>query len=171
VLQDEETAFGLGAADYIAKPISRNELLQRMERLCAISAENSISDILVIDDDKDFVDTLVTVLEGESFTVDRAYTGLQGIELASRERPDLVFLDLMLPDISGFEIVEFLKMNDSTKDIPIIILTGKDLTEEEKSLLNGKVEASARKGRHDKHDFLSEIKKVERLAAAKKGEG
>ena len=170
VLQDEETAFGLGAADYMTKPISRGELLRRMERLCAVSARDLISNILVIDADKDFVDTLCAILERESFCVERAYTGLQGIEVASREKPDLVFLDLMLPDISGFEIVEFLRMNGPTKDIPIIILTGKDLTDEEKALLNGKVEASARKGHHDKSDFLKEIKRVERLAAAKKGE-
>ncbi len=170
VLQDEETAFGLGAADYMTKPISRGELLRRMERLCAVSARDLISNILVIDADKDFVDTLHAILERESFCVERAYTGLQGIEVASREKPDLVFLDLMLPDISGFEIVEFLRMNGPTKDIPIIILTGKDLTDEEKALLNGKVEASARKGHHDKNDFLKEIKRVERLAAAKKGE-
>jgi CheY-like chemotaxis protein len=76
-----------------------------------------------------------------------------------------------LPDISGFEVVEFLKMSETTREIPIIIITGKNLTPEETRLLNGKIEAAARKGQHGKNDFLGEIKRVERLATAKKGEG
>ena len=171
VLQDEETAFSLGAADYIVKPISRTALLGRVERLREISARERISSILIMDSDKDFVDVLSDMLESESFSVFRAYTGLQGIEFASKEKPDLIFLDLMLPDISGFEVIEFLKMNEPTRDIPIIVATDKDLSDEEKSLLNGKIEAAAKKGHHGKQDFLGEIKRVERLATARKGGG
>ena len=171
VLQDEDTAFSLGASDYIVKPVHRKELIECVERLRTISAEGKISSILVVDDDADFVNVLAAMLEDELFSVGRAYTGLQGIEVASKEKPDLIFLDLILPDISGFEVVEFLKMSEATKEIPIIIITGKNLTPEEKRLLNGKIEAAARKGHHGKHDFLGEIKRVERLATAKKGEG
>jgi len=171
VLQDEETAFSLGAADYIVKPISRTVLLERVERLREISARERISSILIMDSDKDFVDVLSGMLESESFSVFRAYTGLQGIEFASKEKPDLIFLDLILPDISGFEVIEFLKMNEPTRDIPIIVTTDKDLSDEEKSLLNGKIEAAAKKGHHGKQDFLGEIKRVERFATARKGGG
>jgi CheY-like chemotaxis protein len=171
VLQDEDTAFSLGASDYIVKPVHRKELIECVERLRKLSAEEQISSILVVDDDADFVDVLASILEDESFSVGRAYSGLQGIEIASKEKPDLIFLDLILPDISGFEVVEFLKMSETTKEIPIIIITGKNLTPEETRMLNGKIEAAARKGHHDKDDFLGEIKRVERLATAKKGEG
>ena len=171
VLQDEDTAFSLGASDYIVKPVTRKELVECVERLGENAARTRIMDILVVDDDRDFVNVLTSTLEGESFSVTKAYTGLQGIEHASREKPDLIFLDLLLPDISGFEVVEFLKMNESTKEIPIIIVTGKDLTPEEKQQLNGKIEAAARKGHHGKSDFLGEIKRVESLATARKGEG
>jgi DNA-binding response OmpR family regulator/nitrogen-specific signal transduction histidine kinase len=171
VLQDEDTAFSLGASDYIVKPVTRKELVECVERLGENAASVRIVEILVVDDDEDFVNVLASTLEGESFSVAKAYTGLQGIEHAAREKPDLIFLDLLLPDISGFEVVEFLKMNESTKEIPIIIVTGKDLTPEEKQQLNGKIEAAARKGHHGKNDFLGEIKRVERLASARKGEG
>ncbi len=169
VLDDEETGFSLGAADYIVKPVSRAELLERMARLHQTEIGNRISDILVVDDDIDFVDFLATILEDHSFSVSRAYTGLQGIEHASKKEPDLIFLDLMLPDISGFEVVEFLKMEETTKNIPIIIITAKDLTLEEKRSLNGKIEAAAQKGQYGRQEFLDEIKRVECLAAMSRG--
>jgi signal transduction histidine kinase/DNA-binding response OmpR family regulator len=168
VLQDEETGFSLGAADYIVKPVSRQDLIARLERLRAVTGGTQISRVLVVDNDKKFVDLMTATLEGQSFSVARAYTGLQGIEYASKQRPDLIFLDLMLPDISGLEVVEFLKMEESTKDIPIIVVTAKDLTEEEKRSLNGSIETIAQKGRSGKDDLLQEIKRVERLATTRK---
>ncbi len=171
VLQDEETGFALGAADYIVKPVSRRDLLERLERLRGKATKGQISNVLVVDDDENFVELLAAMLEGQAFSVSKAYTGLQGIEVASKQKPDLIFLDLMMPDISGFEVVEFLKMEKSTKDIPIIIVTAKDLTVEEKGLLNGKVEAAAKKGQFGKQDFLNEIRRVERLAGTRKEDG
>jgi signal transduction histidine kinase/DNA-binding response OmpR family regulator len=171
VLQDEETGFAMGAADYIVKPVSRRDLLERLERLRGMATRGQISNVLVVDDDENFVELLAAMLEGQAFSVSKAYTGLQGIEFASKQKPDLIFLDLMMPDISGFEVVEFLKMEKSTKDIPIIIVTAKDLTEEEKSSLNGKIEVAAKKGQCSKQDFLNEIRRVERLAGTRKEDG
>jgi signal transduction histidine kinase/DNA-binding response OmpR family regulator len=169
VLQDEETAFSMGAADYIVKPVSREDLLERVEALRHVFVEGRISDILIVDDDENFVEILASMLEEESYSVMKAYTGVEGIALASRKKPDLIFLDLILPDLSGFEVAEFLKMEEATRDIPIVVVTAKDITEEEKSMLDGKIEAAARKGNHAKLDFLEEIRRVERLAAAKEG--
>ncbi|UCD56390.1 MAG: response regulator, partial [Candidatus Hydrogenedentota bacterium] len=171
VLQEEETGFSMGAADYIVKPVSRRQLLERLQRLRDARASGRISNVLVVDDDREFMDLVGAMLESQSFSVDRAYTGLQGIEHASKRKPDLIFLELMLPDISGFDVIEFLKMEDNTKDIPIIIVTAKDLTDEQKRSLNGKIEAIAKKGQYGKHDFLNEIRRVELLAAARNGDG
>jgi signal transduction histidine kinase/DNA-binding response OmpR family regulator len=170
VLQDEETGFSMGAADYIVKPVSGRELLSRLERLRETTVHGQIANVLVVDDDEKFVDLLASMLDGQSFVIDRAYTGLQAIEHASRRKPDLIFLDLILPDMSGFEVVEFLKMEAGTKDIPIIIVTAKDLTEQEKQSLNGKIEAIAKKGQYGKDDFLDEVKRVERLVRTRKEE-
>ncbi|RJP64310.1 MAG: response regulator [Candidatus Abyssobacteria bacterium SURF_17] len=170
VVQDELKGFSMGAADYIVKPIGGRELLERLERLRGAAASARISKVLVVDDDAKFVDLVADMLEGQAFSVSKAYTGLQGIEYASKHKPDLIFLDLMLPDISGFEVIEFLKMEENTKDIPIIIVTAKDLTDEEARMLNGKIEATARKGQHGKQEFLDEIRRAERLARTRKGE-
>jgi DNA-binding response OmpR family regulator len=160
----------MGAADYIVKPVSGRELLSRLERLRETTVHGQIANVLVVDDDEKFVDLLASMLDGQSFVIDRAYTGLQAIEHASRRKPDLIFLDLILPDMSGFEVVEFLKMEAGTKDIPIIIVTAKDLTEQEKQSLNGKIEAIAKKGQYGKDDFLDEVKRVERLVRTRKEE-
>ncbi len=170
VLQDDGMGFSMGAADYIMKPISRQQLLGRLGKLLEVTAKAQISDVLVVDDDRQFVELVATMLEGQSFSIAKAYTGLQAIEYASKHRPDLIFLDLLLPDISGFEVVEFLKMEETTKEIPIILVTAKDLTEEEKRSLDGKIDAIAQKGHYGKHDFLNEIRRIERLVTARKGE-
>lgn len=169
VLQEEKTGFNLGAAEYIVKPITRKTLLERLENVRMAVDGERISSILLVDDERDFVELMGSMLEGESFSVIRAYSGLEGIEYASKQKPDLILLDLVLPDISGFEVVEFLKMDESTKDIPIVIITAKNLTQDEKRSLGDKIEAIARKGHYTKDDFLEEIKRVERLAVAKKG--
>jgi CheY-like chemotaxis protein len=65
--------------------------------------------------------------------------GAEGIALAKRERPDVILLDLMLPDVSGFEVVQALKSDPDTSAIPILVLTAKELTESEKAALNGRV--------------------------------
>lgn len=170
VLQDDGMGFSMGAADYIVKPISRQQLLERLEKLHEFTAKGRISAVLVVDDDRQFVELVATMLEDQSFSITKAYTGLQAIECATKQKPDLIFLDLLLPDISGFEIVEFLKMEETTKDIPIVLVTAKDLSDEEKRLLDGKIEAIAQKGHYGKNDFLSEIKRIERLVTTRKGE-
>jgi signal transduction histidine kinase/DNA-binding response OmpR family regulator len=169
MLQDEETGRRLGAADYIVKPVGRKVLLERIEKLKWATARERITSVLVVDDERDFVELLCSMLEAESFSVSRAYSGLEGIEFASKNKPDFIFLDLMLPDISGFEVVEFLKMDANTKDIPIVIVTAKELTDEEKQSLDGKIEALAKKGDYTRADFLDEIRRVERLAITRKG--
>jgi signal transduction histidine kinase/DNA-binding response OmpR family regulator len=171
VLQDETAGLNLGAADYIVKPVARKTLLERVENFRRMAAVKRISSILVVDDERDFVELISSMLESESFVVSKATSGLEGIEFASKQKPDLLLLDLMLPDISGFEVVEFLKMDENTKDIPIIIVTAMDLTEDEKRSLDGKIEALAKKGQYTRNDFLNEIRRIERLAITRKGVG
>lgn len=84
-----------------------------------------MSDILIIDDEKDIVETIEYNLKKENFTVHKAYDGLSGIRVAKETIPDLILLDLMLPGMDGIELCKTLKKNESTKKIPIIMLTAK----------------------------------------------
>jgi len=168
VLQDEKTGSELGASGYVVKPISRSELLKRLRIIHNGKPGKQASNVLIIDDDDEFAELLGSLLRGQSFSVSRAYSGLQGIESAVKNRPDLIFLDMVLPDINGIELVEFLKMEENTREIPIIVLSARTLSNEEKNTLNGKVEAVAGKTYDDAYGVLSEIRHFRNLVRPRK---
>jgi signal transduction histidine kinase/DNA-binding response OmpR family regulator len=167
-LPDEKTGAELGAAGYVVKPISRNELLSRLQAVRKKEPNGQTSNVLIIDSDPHFSHILSSMLEDHLFSVIRAYSGLQGIESIQKLKPDLIFLDAKLPDIGGVELIEFLKMDETTRDIPIIVLSEHDLSTEEKDSLNGKVEGVAKKDRNISHHLLSELNRVERIIRPRK---
>ena len=89
--------------------------------------------ILIVDDDKDFLKALTTVLENNGYGIVTATDGAQALELARTESPDLILLDIMLPGMNGFKVCRFLKFDENYKDIPIIIISAK-ADEEDKRL-------------------------------------
>lgn len=82
--------------------------------------------ILLIDDEKDFVEVLVQRLEANGYTLISAYDGKTGFETAKKEKPDLILLDVIMPNVDGYNTLRMLKKDGSTKDIPVIMLTGKE---------------------------------------------
>lgn len=88
--------------------------------------------ILLVDDEKDLVETIVFQLQSNGYEVIVAFDGIQGMQLAQQEKPDLIILDVMMPGMSGFKICDNLKMSSRTLTIPIIFLTAKDTAEDEK---------------------------------------
>jgi CheY-like chemotaxis protein len=94
-----------------------------------------------VDDEQANLDLLEALLEPAGFEVSRAGSGREGIDMAMSEVPNLVLLDLLMPDLSGFEVVEALRALEATRSIPIMVLTAKTLTEDEKRALNGEVTA------------------------------
>ena len=81
--------------------------------------------ILIVDDEKDFIDALSARLEARGFDIIEAYTGKEGIEKAHSEKPDLIILDIMLPEMDGYDVCRKLKIDENYKNIPIIMLTAK----------------------------------------------
>jgi CheY-like chemotaxis protein/anti-sigma regulatory factor (Ser/Thr protein kinase) len=102
--------------------------------------------LLVVDDEPDHVELISKILKGEGYLITKAYDGEKAIESVKDSKPDLIILDLMMPNVSGFDVIEFLKAGEDTKEIPIIVLTGKDLTREQIGALNGRVEKIVKKG-------------------------
>jgi len=102
--------------------------------------------ILLVDDEPANLDLLEAVLKPAGFTVLRASGGKEGIDQARASLPHLVLLDLMMPGVSGFDVVEELRRDESTRSIPIMVLTAKQLTEEDKKQLNGSVAAIFQRG-------------------------
>lgn len=165
IVQNEELGLSLGAAAYLIKPIDKKELIHTLGDFSfTTKVKEKPVNILVVDDNPKDVELLTSILEPEGFGIIKAYGGKEGIELAIERYPDAIILDLLMPDVSGFEVVHRLKGDPRAKDIPIFLYTIKDLSEEEKKSLNDHVISIMQKGKYSKEDLLQDIKKVGRLS-------
>ncbi|MEK6622075.1 MAG: response regulator, partial [Planctomycetota bacterium] len=170
IFEERDRGFSLGAVDYLVKPITREQLVQTLKRRgLTVGPEAGPVHILVIDDEPKTVELVAAVLEAEGYCVQKAYGGEEGIDLAIRQGYDLIILDLMMPKVDGFDVVEELKKHAGSKDVPIIIATAKDLTEEDLLRLRGKVESIAQKGRFSKEELLRDIKRIEKARLEEQG--
>jgi CheY-like chemotaxis protein len=161
VVDNPELGIALGAVDYFVKPVPAKELISRLRRF-KIGAKGSSAkaQVLVVDDERANRDWLKEVLEPAGFGVISAVGGREAIELALARRPDLVLLDLMMPDVSGFDVVEALRSDHTTSKTPIMVLTAKDLTEADKRQLNGRVSNILHRGTTGASDLLSMLRQA-----------
>jgi PAS domain S-box-containing protein len=135
-LIDSNMALASGAAAVLQKPISRAQLSASLVRLGVQPSQFITRTILVVDDDPKAVEVIAAFLPISEYTVVRAYGGAEAITLAGRLRPDLILLDLMMPGISGFAVVEALQRDMATANIPIVIVTAKHITELDRTALS-----------------------------------
>jgi PAS domain S-box-containing protein len=142
VIDNPALGRALGAFDYFVKPVDGKALLSRLSQYTFTSTvKNEPVRVLVVDDEQANLDLLEAVLEPAGFGVLRANSGQEGIDMAKSQMPSLILLDLMMPGLTGFDVVEALRAEEATRPIPIMILTAKTLTEDDKKALNGQVEA------------------------------
>jgi signal transduction histidine kinase/DNA-binding response OmpR family regulator len=161
VVDNPDLGAALGALDYLVKPIRPNQLLDRLRRFnFKRQTGKERINVLVVDDETIQRELLATVLESEGFTVVQAAGGREAIQVAIAIKPDLVLLDLMMPDVTGLDVVRALRANAATKATPIMILTAKDLTETDKGHLNGHVSAILSNGSTGAHDLLGHLQRV-----------
>ena len=142
VVDERNVAMNLGAVDYFVKPVGREALLARLATYTFTTKvkERNVR-VLVIDDEVGARDLVANALRPEGFEVVTAASGREGLALARERQPDLVICDLIMPEMDGFEVVNRLADSDMPKDVPILILTGQDLTPADRERLNGKVAA------------------------------
>lgn len=163
IVDEPQRGFSLGAADYIQKPFDREDFRDRLGRLSFTSkVRGQPVKILIIDDDPLAADILASMLEPAGFLVLKASGGEQGLQLALQQQPALIVLDLLMPDLSGFEVVQRLKAHPETKDFPVFVVTVKDLTREERLELNSQVAAIMRKQDFSREQFLEEVSRLMR---------
>jgi signal transduction histidine kinase/DNA-binding response OmpR family regulator len=140
VVDNPALGRALGAIDYFVKPVDGRALLSRLEQYTFMARANrSELRVLVVDDEPANIEMVSSLLEAAGFTVLKAGGGREGIELARSQLPNLILLDLMMPDVNGFVVVEALRSDPETRPIPIMVLTAKTLTESDKRALNGQV--------------------------------
>jgi signal transduction histidine kinase/DNA-binding response OmpR family regulator len=144
MLDERGAGFSIGAAEYLVKPIDRQALLDALGR--CVSPPANKRTVVVIDDDPLDLDLVEASLAPAGWSVLAASGGEDGVELVRRERPSLVLLDLLMPDVDGFDVVERLRADPSVADVPIIVLTSKEMTAADHERLAGQISFLAHKG-------------------------
>jgi signal transduction histidine kinase/CheY-like chemotaxis protein len=165
VVDDKNLGFALGASDYVTKPIDRGRL-QTLIRKYHTAGDHKRA-VLVIDDSEQTRNLVGRLLSAAGWTVDSAENGRAAINHLERARPDLILLDLMMPDVDGFEFLEILRKNEEWRSIPVILITAKDLTPDERARVSDKVEQVLQKGSYSGEDLIREIQDL--MAAALRG--
>ena len=160
VVDNPELGMALGALDYFVKPVPAKELMNRLSRFKFQGKSGKQMTVLVVDDEEANREWLQGVLEPAGFAVTLASGGKEAIDLARSSLPDLVLLDLMMPEVTGFDVVEALRDKASTRAIPIMVLTAKTLTEGDIKQLNGHVSTILRRGSTGAADLLGLLRQV-----------
>jgi signal transduction histidine kinase/DNA-binding response OmpR family regulator len=167
VTDNPELGIALGALDYFVKPVPGKELINRLSRFKFGRTSGRKPRILVVDDEAANRDWLKRILEPAGFAVILARGGREAIDLAKSRKPDLVMLDLMMPEVTGFDVVEALRAEAATKSTPIMVLTAKHLTESDIRQLNGHVSTILKRGSTGASDLLGLLRQIIDASAAK----
>ncbi len=167
IISDQERGISLGASGYLVKPILESDLITALERLGREGKQkDGRQQVLVVDDHAEDRDLIRRMLESQKkYSVIEASSGQEAIAMIQVERPDVIVLDLMMPGIDGFAVLESVKANKDTRSIPIVVVTAKELTEEERRILNKGVETLLQKGLFEQQELLADVSSaLERLA-------
>ncbi len=156
IVDDQRLGFSLGAAEYLLKPVDKNVLLKKLK---AFDKTSKIKRVLIVDNDIETVKSIGNMLEEESYQIKTAYNSEDAISSIKSYKPDLIVLNLTMP-VTGFDVIEYIKTDKDAKNIPIIVLTQKDLSEKEIEELNGRIQGILNKVVMEKEDLIGELKKV-----------
>jgi CheY-like chemotaxis protein len=161
IVADPNKGFSLGAAAVMQKPISRQQLFDSLTELGLLPvARGSTCKVLVVDDDPASVELVAVRVAEMGGTVLRAYGGAEAIAIAEDELPDVIVLDLMMPVVSGFEVVEALNANPQTSGTPVLIVTSKEVSPADRARLNGYVAKIMEKAQFNPEDFTTEVRRA-----------
>jgi len=152
---DRALAYELGATEFLTKPVERNQLVQLLNRHAPDTDERRA---LVVDDEVANRELLRRILENEGWRVDDAENGRVALERVGERMPSLILLDLMMPVMDGFEFVMEMRKLDPAQKVPIVVITAKDITPEDRERLNGGVVGLIEKGGLDPESLLATLR-------------
>jgi CheY-like chemotaxis protein len=162
MVDDKDMGSALGAADYLPKPIDRERLVGMLGRY---RCKHPPCPILVVEDDSATREMIRRTLEGDGWTVCEAENGRVGLERLAESRPELILLDLMMPEMDGFEFVAELRRNEEWRGIPVVVVTARDITAEDRIRLDGQVKKILQKGALSREELAREIRTMARIGA------
>jgi signal transduction histidine kinase/DNA-binding response OmpR family regulator len=165
LVEDRALAYSLGAADFLSKPIDRTRLLSAVSQ--ALS-RGQASEILVVDDENDARELIKRQLDGLGAELREAANGREALARLEESIPDLILLDLMMPDMDGFEFLDEMAKREAWKDVPVVIVSAKDLSPEERTRLSSRVAHLFEKGSYRRESLAQH---VTRLLARDEGGG
>ncbi|RMF43385.1 MAG: response regulator, partial [Anaerolineae bacterium] len=158
IVQDEDKGYTLGATDYLVKPILEEDLVHALQRL---EKHGPIQQILAVDDSDDDLRLVERIIEEHTnYEVIPAPGGQAALNVLQSTVPDAIILDLYMPDLDGFTLLETIRNDPKLQHLPVIILTGGDLTDEQRAMLKEKSQALLHKAELKEEDFLKELQSL-----------
>ncbi|HSU56343.1 MAG TPA: response regulator, partial [Candidatus Dormibacteraeota bacterium] len=157
VVDDKNLAFALGAAEYLVKPIEWDRLIAVLEKY---RRRSLVSNLLVVEDEPQTREMLRRAAEKHGWAVTEAENGRVALERLAAAVPGVILLDLMMPEMDGFTFLEELRRRPECQDVPVIVVTAKDLTDEDRRRLNGQVIQILEKGGYSTRQLVEELNKL-----------
>lgn len=154
---DRSLGYTLGASDFLAKPIDRSQLQSVIDKYVTVHSEQPV---LVIEDDQTTREMVKKLLEKDHWNVVLAENGSVGLEQMNKLTPQLILLDLMMPEMDGFQFLEAIRGVEKWRHIPVVVLTARDLNEDDRTRLKGSVESIFQKGAYTQEEILQEVHKL-----------
>ncbi len=162
---DKNLGYSLGASEFLTKPVHKDRLIEVMNKYITNCNDQSV---LVIEDDMTTSEMMTRLLQKAGYTVTKAKNGRLALDCIAKEVPKLILLDLMLPEMDGFQFVAELRKREAWSEIPIVVVTAKSITAEERMKLNGHVKNIIQKGSFDHQSLLEEIRRFLTVAIDEK---
>ncbi|MBE7472531.1 MAG: hypothetical protein DPW09_07110 [Anaerolineae bacterium] len=157
MVDDKNFGYALGAAEYLTKPIDRGRLSALLGKY---RCESPRCSVLLVEDDVTTREMMRRMLEKEGWTVAEAENGREGLARMAASEPQLILLDLMMPEMDGFEFLTELRQNAAWRTIPVVVITAMDLTPEDRQRLNGSVTQILQKGAYSRDELLEEVRQL-----------
>jgi signal transduction histidine kinase/DNA-binding response OmpR family regulator len=165
MVDDPQRGFSLGASDYATKPVNHSRLSQILKKYTCLRPP---CPVLVVDDDASMRSITRAVLEKEGWAVSEARNGIEALQSMEHERPSLILLELSMPGMDGFAFLAEVRRHPEWRSIPIVVVTGKDLTSEDRHKLNGNVEHIVQKQGDSKESLLEQVRDLLAESPAKR---
>ncbi|HDN28020.1 MAG TPA: response regulator [Thioploca sp.] len=157
IIEDKNLGYSLGAASVLPKPINREQLQTVLNKY--LDVQQPGQRVMLVEDDAVTQNMMDSLLKKAGLVVLKAANGRSALEQLHHQLPDLILLDLMMPEMDGFELVARLQENPQWRTIPVVVLTAKDITQADRQLLNNHVISIFEKGAYHTHELLEEIRK------------
>ncbi len=157
IVDDRNLGVALGAVDYLTKPVDRERLFALLEKY---RQKGHGEGVLIVEDEATTREGLRRLLEKEGWEVREAENGRVALERMAERLPSLILLDLMMPEMDGFQFVEELRRHERWSAVPIVVVTAKDLTAEDRRRLSGSAERILQKGAYSREQLLAEVRRL-----------